>query len=110
APPEQQALRLLARLYLHADGRPLARHVRDLVDWHDAALAERMGRALATPPVPAPHAVAGSAPQGRFDADDGRYHFGVTDMHRPQRPWINVLANPGFGAHISEAGAGYSWA
>ncbi len=110
APPERQALRLLARLYLHADGRPLARHVRDLVDWHDTALGERMGRALATPPVPALHAVAGSAPQGQFDADNGRYVFGVTDMHRPQRPWINVLANAGFGAHISEAGAGYSWA
>jgi cyclic beta-1,2-glucan synthetase len=29
---------------------------------------------------------------------------------RPTRPWINVLANPGFGAQISEAGGGYSWA
>jgi cellobiose phosphorylase len=25
------------------------------------------------------------------------------------RPWINVLANPGFGALISESGAGYTW-
>ena len=29
---------------------------------------------------------------------------------RPARPWINVLANPNFGAQISEAGAGYTWA
>jgi len=29
---------------------------------------------------------------------------------RPTRPWINVLANPEFGAHLSEAGGGYTWA
>lgn len=109
-PPEQQALRLLARLYLHADGRSLVRHVRDLVQWHDAALGPRTDRALATPPVPVAHAVTSSAPQGRFDADSGDYAFGVGPQHRPQRPWINVLANERFGAHISEAGAGYTWA
>ena len=110
AQPERQALRLLARLYLHADGQSLAHHVRDLADWHNAALDERKSRALALPPVPAPQAVAGSAPQGQFDSENGRYTFSVTDTHRPQRPWINVLANAGLGAHISEAGAGYSWA
>ena len=29
---------------------------------------------------------------------------------RPPRPWINVLANPAFGAQLSEAGGGYTWA
>ncbi|HET7525491.1 MAG TPA: carbohydrate-binding protein, partial [Burkholderiaceae bacterium] len=29
---------------------------------------------------------------------------------RPLRPWINVLSNPAFGAQISEAGGGYTWA
>ena len=24
-------------------------------------------------------------------------------------PWINVIANPGFGFQVSEAGAGYTW-
>src|SRR5262245_14098267 len=28
---------------------------------------------------------------------------------RPPAPWINVLANPGFGALISESGAGCTW-
>ena len=29
---------------------------------------------------------------------------------RPPAPWSNVLANPGFGCLITEAGAGYTWA
>ena len=29
---------------------------------------------------------------------------------RPPAPWSNVLANPGFGSLITEAGAGYTWA
>ena len=30
-------------------------------------------------------------------------------LRLPPRPWINVLANPGFGALISETGAGCTW-
>ena len=28
----------------------------------------------------------------------------------PARPWVNVLANPGFGCQVSERGAGMTWA
>src|SRR5262249_56004856 len=28
----------------------------------------------------------------------------------PPAPWINVLANPGFGCLATEAGSGYTWA
>ena len=28
----------------------------------------------------------------------------------PPAPWTNVLANPGFGCLVTEAGLGYSWA
>ena len=47
---------------------------------------------------------------GRVRATSGEFRFDVSALSRPTRPWINVLANPGFGAQISEAGGGYSWA
>jgi cellobiose phosphorylase len=46
---------------------------------------------------------------------DGREYVIVIDGTRgdpalPQAPWTNVLANPGFGCLVTEAGLGYSWA
>lgn len=119
-PPERAVLRLLARAYLHADGRPLTQQVRALGEWHDAALDERQLQPLASA-LPAVHpAPVPGLPQGRFagaadadadaDTDAGSFGFEVSDLQQPARPWINVLANPAFGSHISEAGSGYSWA
>ncbi|MEO5844292.1 MAG: carbohydrate-binding protein, partial [Caldimonas sp.] len=50
------------------------------------------------------------APAGDFAPTGGEFRFDVGALSRPARPWVNVLANPGFGAQISEAGGGYSWA
>ena len=33
-----------------------------------------------------------------------------TGPRLPPAPWTNVLANPGFGCLVTEAGLGYSWA
>ncbi len=108
---ERAALTALARIHLNADGRPLAQHVQDLVEWHDDALDERMERAVATLPAPLPAAgKPAPAPVGEFIDDGARFRFDVSAASRPPRPWINVLANPGFGAQVSEAGAGYTWA
>ncbi|WP_067848889.1 GH36-type glycosyl hydrolase domain-containing protein [Alicyclobacillus mali (ex Roth et al. 2021)] len=42
--------------------------------------------------------------------DDGRaYRMRVTRAKRPPRPWSNVLANPNFGAIVTELGTGYTW-
>jgi cyclic beta-1,2-glucan synthetase len=113
---ERDSLAQLARVRLRADGRPLAQHVAGLVAWHDAALAERDeqdrvepadGHASATPgPAPQTHAAA----LGRFDPKDGRFGFETGPAQPTPRPWSNVLANPDFGALVSEAGAGYTWA
>ena len=107
--PERVVLRLLARLYLHADGRPLTQQVRELGEWHNAALDGRQTVPVSTPPDLRQAAEMG-LPEGRFGVDDGSFAFEVSDAQQPARPWINVLANPEFGAHISEAGSGYSWA
>ena len=44
-------------------------------------------------------------------AEDGReYEILLEENNRPPAPWINVIANKIFGFHISESGAGFTWA
>ncbi len=107
---ELSTLRTLARVRLNADGRPLAHHVQELVDLHERAFEERqaisstaLGLAMAGEIVP-------RAPEGDFASVSGEFRFDVNALMRPARPWVNVMANPGFGAQLSEAGGGYSWA
>ncbi len=49
-------------------------------------------------------------PAGRFDAISGEFQFGISPSQRPQRPWVNVIANESFGFQVSETGSGYTWA
>ncbi|QPF74049.1 carbohydrate-binding protein [Roseateles sp. DAIF2] len=107
---ELETLHRLARLHFHADGRPFLRQVQAWTDWHEQALERReegattlVGRAVSA-------RQATLAPVGRFERDSGEFRFNVGPGMRPPRPWINVLANPGFGAHLSESGGGGSWA
>ncbi|MEO8299664.1 MAG: glucoamylase family protein, partial [Burkholderiales bacterium] len=108
---ELGTLQTLARVRLQADGRPLLHHVQAWVALHAQAFEARDARsawplALAAHP-PATHPVP--APRGEFSAS-GEFRFDVHNALRPLRPWINVLANPAFGAQITEAGGGYTWA
>ncbi len=105
---ERTAFAVLPRLRLFADGRPLADHVQDHIEWHGDALARRTEQSVARPSMPS-RASAVTASRGQFDGA-GRFRFSVNAANRPARPWINVLANPNFGTQISEAGAGYTWA
>ncbi len=107
---ELSTFRALARVRLNADGRPLAHHVQEFVDVHDAALEER--QALSTVALPADMGaeIVPRPPAGEFAATSGEFRFDVTALMRPARPWVNVLANPDFGTQLSEAGGGYSWA
>jgi cyclic beta-1,2-glucan synthetase len=107
--PELNTLHSLARVVIHADGRPLTHHVQDWLDLHELALQRRQGisgTALA-------HRAGPGLPltsNGEFVAGQGEFVFDVHAGRRPPRPWINVLANAAFGAQISEAGGGYTWA
>ena len=47
---------------------------------------------------------------GGFTSDGREYVLTLHGSERPPAPWSNVLANPGFGCLITEAGAGYTWA
>ena len=109
---ERATLQALARVRLHADGRSLAEHLARIAEEHRRAHAER----IKEPPLQVValrrsalrHPVEPS--RGTFDASDGGFHFEVRASSWPERPWINVLANPEFGCHVSEVGGGYVWA
>lgn len=108
APEELSTLHGLARVRLHADGRPLLHHIRAWMRWHEEDQEERGGTGttvLAHASSSGTVRVAG----GAFSTA-GEFRFDVGAHVRPARPWINVLANPAFGAQISEAGAGHTWA
>ena len=107
---ELVTLRALARVHLNADGRPLTHHMDEWAEQHERALEERHAESISALPVVAVMHEQARRPQGRFVPGNGEFRFDVSVFQRPARPWVNVLANPGFGAHISEAGGGYTWA
>lgn len=47
---------------------------------------------------------------GGFSPDGREYVIWLKEGQTTPAPWLNVLANPGFGCNITEAGAGYTWA
>ena len=106
---ELSTLRAVARVHFKADGRPLAHHMQEWADQHDTALEDRQQTWITAVPI----ARAGSAPRtstGKFMPEGGEFRFDVGLHQRPARPWVNVIANASFGAQISEAGGGYTWA
>jgi cyclic beta-1,2-glucan synthetase len=106
---EITTLQCLARLRIHADGRPLLHHIQEWSQLHEQAIDER-GGVSTTPVALAPsRATAPAAASGEFTAKLAEFRFDVGFDARPVRPWINVLSHRGFGAQISEAGGGYSW-
>ncbi|MEY2875168.1 MAG: hypothetical protein RLZZ373_2539 [Pseudomonadota bacterium] len=108
-PDDLSTLKALARVRFHGDGRPLLHHVQAWNAGHEQAAEARL--AVSTVPV-TPSAVSAQATTtaGVFDAASGDFRFPVGAGRRPARPWINVLSNPAFGAQVSEAGGGYTWA
>jgi len=106
-PSEKAALTGLARLILAADGRPLELQTGALQALGHTP-SHTPSRAATAPPPQASGAT--QAPQGRFDPATGEFQFEVDALHRPPRPWVNIIANAAFGFQVSEAGAGYTWA
>lgn len=110
SPAQLATLQRLARVHLVADGRPLLVQVRAWAEQH-AAPPVRAWIGPATEAVPLRRlAVATDHFKGRFGRDGRDHAFTVGADQRPPRPWINVLANPGFGCFVSDSGAGPTWA
>ncbi|MCV2360559.1 carbohydrate-binding protein [Paucibacter sp. TC2R-5] len=116
SPSELSSLRTLACLRLHADGRPLPHHIADWLGQHEQALDARLeASSTVVGPELGPHVQTSAQQfQGKFGGaatpELGEFSFEVDAQRKPQRPWINVLANRDFGAQLSESGGGYSWA
>ncbi len=47
---------------------------------------------------------------GGFDKDGQEYVIILDADHATPAPWINVVANPGFGFQVAAEGSGYTWA
>nr|WP_304745874.1 glucoamylase family protein [Rhodoferax sp.] len=107
---ELSTLRAHARVRLHADGRPLVLHVQEWIKLHEQAFEQRHARSTSAVAVAAGATAVVAAPVGEFAEPSGEFRFEVRADLRPVRPWINVLANPAFGAQLTEAGGGYTWA
>ncbi len=107
---ELSTLKAHARVRLYADGRPLAHHVQDWMDLHGQAKDERQAQTRTRLLASARIGLTVTAPKGEFLQESGEFAFAVSAGVRPLRPWINVLSNPRFGAQVSEAGSGYTWA
>ena len=108
-----------ARAVLGGGRRSLA----DQLDCRPAATALPPPLTITQPTAPEPVGNPAMPPEGlRFwngcggFASDGREYVILIDGTAaggpalPPAPWTNVLANPGFGCLVTEAGLGYSWA
>jgi len=109
-PAETRALlTAAARIVLVAQRGSLAEQLERIVE--AAGAAKSHPRRLAV--VPEPPAVA---PELEFFnglggfADGGREYVSVLGPGRSTpAPWINVIANPGFGFQVATEGSGYTW-
>ncbi|MDT7835072.1 GH36-type glycosyl hydrolase domain-containing protein [Aquabacterium sp. OR-4] len=114
-PDERHTLQVLARVRLLADGRSLAQQLERELDEHRIARLDRLaGQAL---PVAAAWPLQAAAPRTPVPAPELQFQgplsdagFEVSLQRHPARPWVNVLANEGFGCLVSEMGAGFTWA
>ncbi len=70
---------------------------------------QRVPSAVASPAVPAPPDLEFFNGLGGFTAD-GREYVTILGAGRSiPAPWINVIANPGFGFQVAVEGSGYTW-
>jgi cyclic beta-1,2-glucan synthetase len=111
-PAERVLLQTVAAAVLHGDAGDL----RAQLDRPDAApaltlphvpVAGAREHTVEQPRLPAvtlDNGVGGFAPDGRA------YAFTVDAARPPPRPWVNVIANPGFGTIVTSSGAAHTWA
>src|SRR4029453_2679366 len=95
----------------------------DQIEQHAGPRPTRPAPLLPTMVATAPVARRGQPPDGLsfwnglggFTLDGREYVIVIDGISQagptlPPAPWTNVLANPGFGCLVTEAGLGYSWA
>ncbi len=103
----------VARIHIadNGDGRTLADHIKR------KPLTKPLIPYLTPVQTYKPAAVNISLPEdllffnglGGFAKEDHEYVIIVDDKNKTPAPWVNVIANPGFGTVISESGTAYTW-
>jgi cyclic beta-1,2-glucan synthetase len=69
----------------------------------------RRAQEPAAPPPADPEPLRFANAYGGFSSDGREYVVRLAGLERPPQPWVNVLANPEFGALVSESGAANTW-
>lgn len=114
-------LRAVARVALIARRGPLANQLASHLSEPHAQPPQLRSQLAAAPDVPKTLAVRPSAAElsadleffnglGGFDRDGREYVTLLEAGRNTPAPWINVIANPGFGFQASAQGSGYTWA
>jgi cyclic beta-1,2-glucan synthetase len=106
---ELSTLQMLARVRLNADGRPFVHHVQEWIELHEQSFSQRYLTSISIVPLVNRASAAVPTSSGSFDDTLNEFKFNVSAQLRPTKPWVNVMANPAFGALISESGGGYTW-
>ena len=106
----RELLQAVARVVICAGKGPLATQLD---------LLPKPSQTRKSPTVRAPRRVAEAAPArpdleffnglGGFDKDGREYVTILKDGETTPAPWINVIANSGFGFQASAEGSGYTW-
>ena len=128
----QGAVHVLRADLVSADARALLQSsARVVLNARHGALAEQLGRLLRSSVQPSPvrrpdrAVLASEAPKaqatpppaleffnglGGFAKDGREYVVILQGGDTTPAPWINVIANPGFGFQVAAEGSGYTWA
>jgi cyclic beta-1,2-glucan synthetase len=102
----------VARAVLTGDGGPIGLHLNlraTPADEPDPLVPIAPVLAEPDPPFVRPVLVHDNG-YGGFDPETGEYVIILRDADATPAPWVNVMANPTFGALVSEAGIGCTWA
>ncbi|MCH5276813.1 MAG: cyclic beta 1-2 glucan synthetase [Desulfovibrionaceae bacterium] len=71
--------------------------------------AQALSGPAAPADAPAPDGLILRNPYGGFSPDGREYVITLREGQALPAPWVNVLANPGFGSMVSSSGGAYTW-
>ncbi|HTA27072.1 MAG TPA: glucoamylase family protein, partial [Bacteroidia bacterium] len=101
----------VARINISDNGGTLADHVKRkpasklVIPYIIPALAQP----TVVKPLSSPEGLIFNNGLGGFSKDGQEYIVTLTSKNKTPAPWVNVIANPGFGTVISESGNAYTW-
>ncbi len=103
-------LQSVARVVLLARRGSIAQQLARLVPAPDRSQSVHRAKPLPQASMPFPNKLEFFNGIGGFDQDGREYVIVLNGEQATPAPWINVIANPGFGFQVSAEGSGYTWA